>query len=60
MLIANTREDFIEHIKRCIGDEEYCRYIGSNARKLVERQHDLNEATKALAVFYESCRITVN
>jgi glycosyltransferase involved in cell wall biosynthesis len=54
ILIANDREEFYEAIKLCIADEEYCKTIGLNARKLMEQQYDLNTVTKNLVEFYKS------
>jgi glycosyltransferase involved in cell wall biosynthesis len=54
ILIANDYDEFYEAIKLCIADEEYCKNIGLNARKLMEEQHDANEVTKKLVHFYES------
>ena len=54
ILIANTRDEFYQAIKRCIKDEKYCRTIGANARKLVEQQHDNNIVANGLASFYQS------
>jgi len=53
ILIANDQEEFYEAIKLCIADEEYCKNIGYNARKLVEEQHELNKITKNLVEFYQ-------
>ena len=53
IIIANNQEQFYEAIKQCIGDEEYCRRLGANARKLVEERHDINEVTKYLVDFYK-------
>jgi glycosyltransferase involved in cell wall biosynthesis len=54
ILIANNREEFYDAIKRCITDEEYCKKIGLNARKLVEQQHDINIVINNLVDFYQS------
>jgi glycosyltransferase involved in cell wall biosynthesis len=54
ILIANTRDEFYQAIKRCIKDEKYCRNIGINARKLAERQHDNNKVAYSLVSFYQS------
>ena len=54
VLIANTRDEFYQAIKRCIKDEKYCHTIGANARKLVEQQHDNTTATNSLVSFYQS------
>jgi glycosyltransferase involved in cell wall biosynthesis len=52
ILIANNQEEFYDAIERCITDEEYCRKIGINARKLVEEQHDVNNVASSLTDFY--------
>jgi glycosyltransferase involved in cell wall biosynthesis len=52
ILIANSYDAFYDAIKRCIVDEEYCRRIGLNARKLVEEQHDINVVTNKLVILY--------
>jgi len=54
ILIANDQEEFYDAIHRCITDEEYCKQIGLNARKLVEEQHDANKVTKKLVDFYKT------
>lgn len=53
ILIANDQDEFYEAIKRCIADEEYCKNVGLNARKLIEEEHDLNKVTKNLVEFYQ-------
>lgn len=53
ILIANDQEGFFEAIHRCIGDEDYCKQIGRNARRLVEEQHDVNKVTVNLVNFYQ-------
>jgi len=53
ILIANTREEFFEAIKRCIADEEFCKTIGRNARYMIEDQHDIKDITNRLIAFYE-------
>ncbi|WP_183562347.1 glycosyltransferase family 4 protein [Mucilaginibacter sp. SP1R1] len=52
IIIANNQEEFYEAIERCITDEDHCRSIGINARKLVEEQHDVNTVAQDLAGFY--------
>ncbi len=53
ILIANDGEEFFEAMKRCISDEEYCRQIGLNARKLIEQQHDVGVVTSRLVSLYQ-------
>jgi glycosyltransferase involved in cell wall biosynthesis len=54
ILIANNQEEFYDAIHRCITDEEYCKQIGANARRLMEEQHDINKVTENLIGFYKS------
>lgn len=54
ILIANDQEEFYDAIHRCITDEEYCRQIGLNARRLIEEQYDVNKVTKNLVELYKS------
>ncbi|MBS1530063.1 MAG: glycosyltransferase family 4 protein [Bacteroidetes bacterium] len=54
ILIANTREEFSRAIRRCIADEDYCKAVGANARRLVEEQHDANKVTNKLVSVYQS------
>lgn len=53
IIIANTRDDFFKAIKRCINDEDFCKQIGLNARRLVEQQHDINTLSTLLVKFYK-------
>jgi polysaccharide biosynthesis protein PslH len=53
ILIANTREEFLRAIRRCIADEDYCKAVGVNARRLVEEQHDVNKVTQKLIGLYK-------
>jgi glycosyltransferase involved in cell wall biosynthesis len=54
IIIANNTDEFHQAMLKCITDEHYCREIGRNARKLVEKQHDVNKVTGELAAFYQS------
>lgn len=53
ILIADDRQEFYDAIKHCIGDEEFCKRIGLNARHLIEQQHDTNVVTVQFIKFYE-------
>jgi glycosyltransferase involved in cell wall biosynthesis len=53
ILIANTRDEFFKAIKRCAADEDYCKAIGVNARKLIEKQHDVNKITHNLISLFQ-------
>lgn len=54
ILIANNRQEFYDAIERCITDEEFCRNIGLNARRLIEEQHDVHVVAPRLVTFYQS------
>lgn len=54
IIIANNLDEFYQAMLKCIKDEQYCRKIGHNARKLMEEQHDVNTVTRELADFYQS------
>lgn len=53
ILIANTREEFLKAIKRCVADEDYCKAVGTNARTLIAQQHDVNKVTNSLISLYK-------
>ncbi|MDB5030205.1 glycosyltransferase family 4 protein [Mucilaginibacter sp.] len=53
LIIANNREEFFNAIQRCIRDEEFCLQLGQNARRLLEKEHDINVVTANLVKFYE-------
>jgi len=54
IIIANNYDEFYEAIRICIADEEFCKNIGLNARKLMEEQHNLDKVTSLLIDFYAS------
>ena len=54
ILIANDQDEFYDAIKHCISDEEYCKKIGVNARRLIENQHDVNKVTVKLVDFFKA------
>jgi glycosyltransferase involved in cell wall biosynthesis len=54
IIIANNYDEFYEAIRICIADEEFCKNIGINARKLMEEQHNLDKVTSMLIDFYNT------
>ena len=56
IIIANNADEFYNAMLKCIMDEEYCRRVGHNARKLIEQKHDVNKVTEGLIDFYQSIR----
>lgn len=53
ILIADTIEDHIAAINRCIADRNYAENIGKKAREFAETEHDVMHITRRLVTFYE-------
>lgn len=56
ILIADTPLEFVEKMKYCISNPGKCKEIGENARKLINRHHDLSNITQKLAGFYQKIK----
>ena len=54
IMIANNQDEFYKAIEHCIADEEFCRNVGINARKLIDLQHNVNKVTQDLVQFYKT------
>ncbi|MFD0795738.1 glycosyltransferase family 4 protein [Mucilaginibacter litoreus] len=54
IIIANNLDEFHKALKHCTTDEYYCREIGLNARKLIEKEHDIDYIIPQLIDFYET------
>ena len=52
ILIANTPDEFVKQIKRCLEDDEFCSQIGRNAYDLVANHYNNDLLTKKLISFY--------
>lgn len=53
LLIADTPDDFVRQIKRCIDDKEYCRRVGQNAYNLIATEYSTDALALKLADFYQ-------
>ena len=53
ILIADTPEEFVTQIKRCVEDNEFCSNIGKNAYDLVANHYNNELLTKKLIGFYD-------
>lgn len=53
VLIADTPEQFVEQLQRCVDDPEYRRQIGCNAARLIVDQYGNEQLTQRLIGFYE-------
>ncbi|WP_186461786.1 glycosyltransferase family 4 protein [Mucilaginibacter pallidiroseus] len=54
IIIANNADEFYKAMLQCISNEDYCKQIGQNARKLIEELHDVDHITGRLIHFYQS------
>ncbi|MBN2175946.1 MAG: glycosyltransferase [Bacteroidales bacterium] len=54
ILIAETPEEFLNAIEKCISDREFCDQTGNHARKLIEEKYNLKIVTKKLEAFYHT------
>lgn len=54
ILIANTENDFIEALNKCISDKSFSDYIAQNAKSLVENKYDNLKICKKLSDFYQT------
>jgi len=54
IMIADTPDEFYRAILQCITQPNKWRDIGVNARKTVERDHDINGNAKRMLAIYES------
>ena len=52
ILIADTPDEFVMQIKRCIADDEFCAEIGKNAYDLVANNYNNELLTQKLLTFY--------
>jgi len=51
LLIADTAEDFVRHIRHCIDDDAFCRSIGQNAYRLIAQEYNTTTLTHKLISF---------
>lgn len=54
ILIANTPDEFVSQIKRCVSDSRFCRQIGENAARLIAMNYNTKLLTTKLLDFYRS------
>lgn len=51
VIVANTKNDFIEAINWCINNKEEAKYIGENAKKLIHEKFDNSKISNELISF---------
>jgi glycosyltransferase involved in cell wall biosynthesis len=52
-MIANTPEDFIAAIDKCIADKEFCINMGKEAAQVIEHDHNNEVIIPKLEKFYK-------
>lgn len=53
VLIADTPEQYVEQLERCVNDPELCLTIGGNAACLIAEKYGNEQLTKRLLEFYD-------
>lgn len=53
LLIADTPDQFVEQIQRCIADPEFCRELGQNAYALIAEEYGNERLTGKVIDFYQ-------
>ena len=54
ILIANSPDEFLEMIGKCVNDKSLCDKIGENARLLIEEHYNNTKIAKKLIDFYKT------
>lgn len=52
ILIANTKDEFIESIQKCIEDVEFTKKLGINAKEFISKNHNKQSLIEKLLDFY--------
>jgi polysaccharide biosynthesis protein PslH len=53
ILIADTKEQFIEKLRFCINNTDQCKMLSINASNLIVERHNINNTTRILVEFYQ-------
>ena len=53
ILIANTPQEFVNQLKRCLDDPDFCRTVSNNARQLIKDEYNTPKTTEKLVDFYD-------
>ncbi len=54
LLIADTPGEFLDAIKKCIEDRDFCELLGKNAKELVNSKYGLEQVAQKLTGFYQT------
>lgn len=53
LLIADTPQQFVQQLERCVNDPQFCRQVGQNALDLILREYDNQALSRQLLHFYQ-------
>lgn len=53
LLIADTPQQFVEQIQRCVEDVDFCREVGRNAYALIAEEYGNQQLTRKVVDFYQ-------
>ena len=53
ILIANTAEEYLTAVRKCVEDKNFTEEIGKNARDLISHHHDNKKIIERLTKFYQ-------
>lgn len=53
ILIADTPEEFVQQIGKCLNDKDYCNRLSANARQHALANYDYKEIAKKIVYFYK-------
>lgn len=53
LLVADTPEEFVRQIRRCVEDSEYCQAVGRNAYRLIVEEYNTARLTEKMMEFYK-------
>lgn len=54
ILIANTAEDFIKQLDKCLSDTEHCKQIGEKAKSFINNNYNNSIIANKLVLFYKN------
>lgn len=54
LFIANTPEEFVVALEKCIKSPDVCKIVGENARDFIQLHHDIDVQTEQITKFYSS------
>ena len=57
ILIADSPQEFITQVKRCMENPEWCRKIGNSGRKFVEENYSNESVARKLTEFYQQLNV---